>query len=275
MSRKAKYLIDTSAIRAALADSTTSHNQHFQSVVGNTDLYVSVYIRMEFIRRWFCDYVRLALAIDQFRSVSDALVFLEQDFKINNIKGVLAAISKILSQNGLMENNRAAAEEIASLAIASLRMFDKVFPSRIANLCRCQIGGLTPSVDYNDLLKDVRDFYEKFRIPVTDCEVNDFLKLRHPPKSRAKPILVDQGCKKLKVVQNLKEFSDRATHVTCTECSRIGDSIIALEQPMSWCLVHLDNSFNDLCRVLGRTHKQIKSVVAIQKAALGSPPPTV
>ena len=42
------------------------------------------------------------------------------------------------------------------------------------------------------------------------------------------------------------------------------DAIIALEQPPSWCLVHVDTSFNELSRCLERDHVPLKSVIALE-----------
>jgi hypothetical protein len=261
---KTKYLVDTSAVRPALGDSTTAHNQHFAEQVKGGSLWTSTYIRMEFIRRWFCDLVRIALTIEQCDDVSDALIILEQDFSPRNVKGTLACVAHLLRETGAISNNRASAEEVASFAVRWLKLFDRVFPSRIANLCKCQIGGKTPQIDYNHLLDDVRTFYESFLTPVMDCEVNVFLEFANP-RGRAPVLLEDAQVRQLTVGQRLADLTQHNTWVTCKECSTIGDAVIALEQPPSWHLVHLDASFNELCRAHGRPHKQIKSVRAVEK----------
>lgn len=261
---KSKYLVETSAVRPALGSSTTAHNRHFAAQVEGGSLWTSTYIRMEFIRRWFCDLVRIALTIEQCDDVADALVLLEQDFRPRSVKGTLAGIARLLQETGAIRNRRMAAEEVASAAVRWLKLFDKVFPGRIPNRCRCQIGGQTPQVDYNRLLDDLRAFYESFLTPVTDCEVNAFLDLGNP-RGRTAVLLKDARVRRLAVGRRLADLRDHATWVTCKECSAIGDPVIALEQPPSWRLVHLDASFNDLCRARGRPHKQIESVKAIEQ----------
>ncbi len=78
---KTKYLIETSAVRPALGNSTAAHNQHFAEQVQGGSLWSSTYVRMEFIRRWFCDMVRMALTIAQCDDVAGRpCVILEQDF---------------------------------------------------------------------------------------------------------------------------------------------------------------------------------------------------
>ena len=182
---KTKYLVETSAVRPALGSSTPAHNQHFVEQVNGGSLWSSTYIRMEFIRRWFCDMVRIALTIEQCDDVATALVVLEQDFSPRSVKGTLAAIAQILRETGTIANKRMSVEEVGTQAIRWLKRFDKVFASRTPNVCKCQIGGRTPQVDYNHLLDDLRDFYESFLTPVTDCEVNGFLQFGHANGRRA------------------------------------------------------------------------------------------
>jgi hypothetical protein len=264
--RREKYLIETSSIRPALGSSTPAHCRHFDEQTQDGRLWTSTYIRMEFIRRWFCDMIRLALTIEQCSSVSGALFLLEQDFSPRRVKGILAGVAQHLQETGAIWNTRAAAEEVATEAMHWLKQFDKVFPARLSNLCKCQIGGKTPRVAYNHLLDDLHAFHESFMTPVTDCEVNDFLRFDRP-SGRARTLLNDGGVRSLAVGKNLMDLSRGNTWITCKECSAIGDAIIALEQPASCCLVHLDGSFNTLCSSRKRRHKQIRSITAVEREA--------
>ncbi len=261
---KLKYLVETSAVRPALGSSTTAHNRHFAEKTAGGSLWSSTYIRKEFIHRWVCDMIRIAVTIEQCDNVSDALIILEQDFSPRNVKGTLAAVAQMLRETGALDNKRLAEEEVASLAIRWLKLFDKDLASRIANLCKCQIGGRTPAVDYNNLLDDLHSFHEEFRTPVLDCEVNAFLAFVDP-SGRAASLLADPEVCELPVGQKLQQYAAKQTWVTCKECASIGDAIIALEQPPSWCLVHVDRSFNHLCRARDRAHLPLKSVQAINK----------
>lgn len=221
---------------------------------------------MEFIRCWFCELARIAFTIEHLDDVQDALVYLEQDFSQRRNKADIAAIGSFVKEIGPLRNCRAASEEFAGLALRWLKKFDFLFPSRITNLCGCQIGGKTPRIDYNRLLKDLHEFYASFSTPVTDCEVNAFLGLGDA-KGRAARTPDDPAIPKL--AKSLSEYHQKKKWITCTECSRIGDTIIALEQPASWSLVHTDHSFNDLCRVLKKDHVQILSVGAIHSELRG------
>ena len=108
-----KYLIDTSAVRAAIRQSTSDHNEHFSQEVRDGVLWTSFYIRMEFIRRWFCDLARIAFTIEMYSNVDYALISLEQDFSIRNVKGVLASLAIWLRDTGAIRNVHRSAEEVA------------------------------------------------------------------------------------------------------------------------------------------------------------------
>ena len=260
-----KFLVETSAVRPALGDSTPEHCRHFREQVEGGTLFTSVYIRMEFIRRWVCDAIRMALVISQCSDVAEALCILEQDFSPRSVKGALAVIQRCLRESGSMDNTSAAAEEVGRLAVLWLKRFDKVFPARINNVCKCKIGGRSlDDIDFNHLLDDLHTFRETFLVPVTDCEVNAFLDLG-TSRSRVAPLLEDAGVLKTKPGEKLEQLRVDGKWITCKECATIGDAVTALEQPASWCLVHLDGAFNDLCRARGRSHLQIKSVIATQK----------
>jgi hypothetical protein len=260
-----KFLVETSAVRPALGDSTAKHGAHFREQVQGGSLYTSVYIRMEFIRRWICDTIRMALTIEQCSDVAEALCIIEQDFSPRSVKGALAVLQRCLRENGVLDSTHAAAEEVARLAVNWLKRFDRVFAARINNVCNCRIGAKSlEEVDFNHLLTDLHAFREAFLTPVTDCEVNGFLQL-HDSGSRAAPLLTDPAALDTSAGKNLKALQEKQKWVTCKECSKIGDAVIALEQPASWSLVHVDGAFNELCRVREREHLQIKSVLAVER----------
>lgn len=263
MAKKKKYLVDTSAVRPALGHSTPKHCEHFREQAADGELWTSLYVRMEFIRVWFCEAARLAFSIAHFDDVAQALIYLEQEFSPRRNKATVAVVA-FLQQHGPLRNTRQAAEECASLAIGWLAHFDGVFQRRTQNNCRCQLGGRDVSVDYNHILLDLQAFYVAFQEPVTDCEVNDFLALGRP-KGKAQPLLGDQSAAKLPVVKNLQDLQDKGTHITCKECKTIGDAVIVLDTPPSWSILHTDASFNDLCPPAQREHKHIQSVRAFDK----------
>ncbi len=247
-----------------MGQSTPNHCEHFKQETSDGDLYTSFYVRMEFIRRWICEAARLAFSVAHFSSVEGALYYLEQDFRPRQNKAIIATISAFLQQIGPLRSVRAISEECASLAIRWLELFDIVFSRKTANTCGCKIGGLTPDVDFNTLLSDLNEYYKLFLTPVTDCPVNRFLQL-DKKNGRSVPLLNDASAKSLPVVETLVKYSDEGAWIACEQCARIGDAVIALEQPGSWTLVHVDKAFDNLCTTLKRNHKKINAARAFDK----------
>lgn len=262
MTKKTKYLVETSAIPVALRESTPKHCQHFTESVADGVLFVSTYVRMEFIRRWIRDYVKLAALIDHFGNMADALDHVNQEFGIRRVKALNHLVTVVLRQEGEVQNTRAMATEVARIAVAKLRQFDRTFVSRIPNTCGCRIGSRQLRVDFNDLFEDLRAFLRSIDV-VHDCPVNDFLKLGKP--GAAQKLLQHEKARKTKVGAALSKYHEAATRVTCRECQRIGDAVIALEQPKYCCLAHIDRAFDHLCEATGRQHKLILSQRAVEK----------
>lgn len=261
---KKKYLIETSAVRPALGSSTTAHNDLFREFTKDGELWTSVYVRHEFIRRWICDMVRIAIAIDHCDNVRDALILLEQDFAPRSVKGTLACVARLLQENGAIDNKRTAVEEVATQALRWINQFDNVLGKQIPNRCHCQLGGRELNVDYNHILEDLHSFYESFKAPIMDCQVNAFLEFRQL-KGRTALLLANESARSLKVGENLHIYAEKQTWVTCRECVRIADAVIAMEQPPSWHLVHIDSSFDVLCEAHRRPHVRLESVIALDK----------
>jgi hypothetical protein len=157
--------------------------------------------------------------------------------------------------------NRSAAKEFIHLAVGELRKFDRTFKLRTANACGCELGGKNLRIDYNHAFEDVRAFLEWFKSD-PQCGINGFLAFEK--HGRAARLLAGDGVLKTQSGAKLAEFKDAKTEIDCRKCGSIGDAVIALEQPHSWCLVHIDKDFVVLCEVQGRAHKQIPSLRAVE-----------
>jgi hypothetical protein len=264
-----KYLIETSAVPAATNASTEEHGRHYADAVREGQQWTSIYIRKEFIARFFCELAYVASYIGLRTSVRDALILLAQRYSIREIKVDMTAIALLLDQRTAMDNPHIAAEEVARLAINWLKTFDRVFRNRIPNTCGCQIGHKRPSIDYNTLLKDLSDFYEDFTEPVDDCPVNDLVGIGDPA-GRGQALVAEKKTQKVDSVKNLAELLAAGARFVCDECRRIGDAVIALEQPADACLVHIDKAYTKFCPFLGREHKHIKSALAIEKEVIAA-----
>jgi hypothetical protein len=257
-----KYLVETSALLPAIGASTASQCRHYADVVRDGTAWTSVYISKEFIWAFFCELAYAAFFISQRTSVKDALVVLANRFSIRNIKVDLIALATLLESNRAMHSPSIAAEELGSLAIKWLKTFDREFKQRIPNELGCRIGHKRPGIDYDTMLQDLHEFYADFAEPVDDCPVNDFLGIGDPD-GRGQKLVSQAETKKLDAVRNLAKLLEKGSRFVCDECKKIGDALIALEQPEDLCLVHSDHAYNKFCHALERTHKPIKSVIAL------------
>jgi len=263
MTEKPTYLLDTSAALVSLGESTPAHCRHFAAAVADGELHTSVYVRKEFIQRWILGYVRMAFAVYQSSNVSDALFDLSQDFSIRDVKVQSHAIALLLKEKGAIENSRTAAIELGRLAFGELKKFDRRLRSRIPNLSGCRIGEQRLTLDFNRFFQDLRAFVESVE-PVEGCDVNEFLGFT--TNGHACRLLEAQDVQqKTKAGKQLAKLRDQGKWITCKECATIGDAIIALEQPATHCLVHIDNDFKILCTALGRRNKPILSERGVKK----------
>lgn len=265
-----KYLVETSAVPAALGLSTTAHRRHCDEAVRDGRQWTSIYIRMEFIRVFYCELAHMAFFISQRSSVRDSLVLLSNRFSIRKIKVDMIALGTLLEQRSAMHEPALAALEIARLANLWLKSFDRTFREKTPNQVGCLIGNKRPTIDYKTLLQDLNAFYEDFTENVPDCPINDFLGVGNA-QGKAHELLGEEKPRRIDSVKQLAGLMEAGRRFSCDKCRKIGDAVIALEQPEDQCLVHLDKAFNEFCVVLKREHKHLKSASAIDKAAKENP----
>lgn len=247
-----------------MGESTPNHCRDFAHATVDGRYCTSIYIRKEFMRRWICDYIDLAFRVDHYQSLDAAVYHLEQEFKPRALKTGLHALASMLKQKGAVRNTRDMAKEFARLAIGKLHEFDRMFRNRTRNSCGCQIGGKILRVDFNTLFDDLRVFVEAVG-SVDDCPVNEFLRLG--AFGRASMLLEKEGVANTGSGKNLAALHEKRKWIACRDCATIGDCVIALDQPRSCCLVHIDADFDVLCGAAGREHKRVPSQRASEKGA--------
>ena len=140
MPTKKKYLVETSAVRVALDETTPKHFCHFKEVTEDGDLATSIYIRMEFIRRWIAYYARMALKVDHYGNLSHAISHESESFSPRDLKTLIHLLSRLFA-SGKEVSGRTAGKELVHLAVVTLLKFDRRFRSRVSNSCGCRLGG--------------------------------------------------------------------------------------------------------------------------------------
>lgn len=262
--KKPNYLVDTAVARAPIGDLGSLYMDYFTKETAGAKLWTSTYIRMECIRRWVLSRIRVAIYIDLYNDIGEAFIRLEQRFSSRDVKADLSTLRDYVANRG-PNSPRDAAEEIGRLAVHWLRRFDRVFRSRIDCASGCRLGRRPLRADYDSLLEDLSTFYHEFTEPVTDCEVNEFLAFTSA-QGRAARLLKDDRIPMLKPVGKwLDKYCSEKRTITCIECMKLGDAIIALAQQKAYTLLSTDSSFEILCEVLDRKFRQLRSPISVHR----------
>jgi hypothetical protein len=91
-----KYLVETSAVPAAIDASTRPHLKHYDEAVRDGREWTSIYIRKEFIWAFVCELAYAAFYVSQRTSVRDAIRLLGNRFGIRTIKVDLIRLASLL-----------------------------------------------------------------------------------------------------------------------------------------------------------------------------------
>jgi hypothetical protein len=124
------------------------------------------------------------------------------------------------------------------------------------------------NIDFNHLWDDIRQFFQATRI-VLDCPINQFMDFR--PLGRASRLLSHPEVPtRTNSGAALEKVRASGKPITCRECGRIGDAVIALEQPRSMTLIHIDRDFDVLCDALERPHRWLPSERTVENGVPGT-----
>jgi len=174
------------------------------------------------------------------------------------------SIATCLDQKGAMENTRVMALEFIRNASFRLRRFDRVLKRRTRNRCGCEIGSRVLTINYNAPFDSLREFLASVDV-VDNCPVNEFLGLGRASGRAPRLLEVDDVRNDTSSGANLKKFQDGKKWITCTQCKTIGDAVIALDQPQTHVLVHIDKDFKILCQALDKQNQQVLSERAAER----------
>ena len=260
---KSKYLVETSAARAAVGPTTKAHEDAYLALVSNGETYSSYYIRMEFVRRWICIAIKFMVLVKTYSTLREALVRAEQSFKPREVKAYMAFLAEYLSSRDAVTTDEIS-EEVARLAYHWLQRFDRLFPSHIPNKSHCERGGMPLNVrDFSTIVEDLHAFAEKFQNPVKGCKVNHFLRLSDT-RSVANELLSKIDDSKFST-KSINKILEKQKEISYRECETIGDLVICLEQTKQFILVHVDGSFDHLCELRKLRNAKLISVTASDK----------
>ena len=267
---KNKFLIETSAARAAVGPSTKAQEEAYLALTSSGETFSSYYIRMEFIRRWICIAIKFTVLIKTHGSLKEAIVRAEQSFKPREVKAYAAFLADYLDRRNA-HSSEEISEEVARCAYHWLRRFDNIFKSNIPNKSHCERGGMPINVrDFSTIVEDLHLFAEKFQSPVMGCKVNHFLRLND--KRSIAHGLIDKIDDSKYPTKAINKILEKQKAISCRECETIGDLVICLEQTKQYVLIHVDGSFDHLCELRNMKHAKLPSVTACDNAKRDSHP---
>lgn len=274
MAKKAKILIDTSCVLFALDRGLApAVAKQLPLPKRAAAYYTSQYLRMEFFRRWIITGIEVyfqALLTDDF---DDALAYHSQSFSPREVKVVLmwaAKFGKSLPPTSSKEKVEWFGDEVLKFA----RAYDILFSKSVSAKSGCKLGELSLDSHCPTRAQALQDFHERFTSQDKACNLEGLFQF-------------EKGCPRLKMVlkaskedvpdakarraltllkKALCKFIQGKLNLTCRNCSKIGDAIIAMEQPRTHTLYHTDHSFSALCPLLGKKHIAIGSLRKVTSA---------
>lgn len=278
-----KNFLDTSVVRPLVSGSNT-YRSHLEQTVGERR-YISSYIEMEFMRGFvvpvlnFCD----TLTFESVLTVGDALALWSQHFAVREVKTILQFISLVLQDNDL-DTNLPADKQRAAVRLASvIRRSVWRLHARTTNVgadpTHCSRAAIRFEIGEDDPLADMRRYAEAFndaKQHKAKCAVGRFLCERRATDSasvcthlNSLPLNTKTESHK-KLGEELRKALEKGPEgITCQQCKKIGDAVIAITSPGDMNLHHTDESFDYLCPPLRKLHTKVISETAFHSAHRG------
>jgi hypothetical protein len=234
----------------------------------------TLYLRMEFLRRWIVTGIEIYhYARRRKCSISQAITWYEQKFSTREVKITLDWAARYI-QSVLDDPPSEPVERWGWIVLEMARTYDmllgKVSERVVTGCSRGRVQFNSSDMTLHEILSD---FHERFGGTDHTCRLSEavgspelqpaFAMIANCDVS-AYPIRSQKGLAQLR--DNVRELQGKDRVLTCNDCARIGDLLIALEQPPSWILYHVDDIFDALCAAFDRRHVKVRSIAAVGRA---------
>ena len=233
----------------------------------------SLYLRMEFMRRWILTGIRIYIAARRRGSLSWAISWASEEMGSREPKAVAkwaAEYDRVKSRAKLGEAERC--EQFGKLVLRCARDYDLLFRMVNPSKTKCRRGQLAFDYSARSTREALRDFYQRFSAEDHACGLAELLSPEHRcPKARpvvdANPTDVPSNARRAFKALHVKlnELFSTCRVPSCGSCSALGDLLIALEQPRRTTLYTVDHLFDALCPLLGKPHKRLASIRAVAR----------
>ena len=271
-----KHFVDSSVVQPMLLGSST-YKKHFADQFTDEKPYISDYVQMEIKRSCIVPFINFYFLLDMpnIESIGDALAVWSNRFSNREIKAVTRLIGTLIDTHQLNDMSpKDKSEALRRLGFLIKRIESQLrrkFINIGENTTRCAraevllISSQTEQYPISDQLKQFIEKFNDVKGCRSRCRVDDFIlnkfkdeieaffdqtKKLDRPKKRENKGFVD-------ITTNLEKIIDtEGKACSCRMCGKIGDAIIALEMPGNMQLEYTDYSFENLCKVIEKSHKR-------------------
>ncbi len=266
---KRKLLIESSCALAAVRRDWEPELSNQIPPQGKTCAYYkSQYLRMEFFRLWIITGIQVYFEARNIGDITKALDRFSEGYG-RAPKTVLKWAAMYL-QRILADPASEPIEQFGMQVLDLALTYDKTIAKSVSAKTGCKKGEVHIELEGHATLRELlRDFYKRFTAEDHTCKVAELVGTAQGRRGQVNVIrktppdaLVDCPTYKArasykKLRENLIQFLVKRKPPNCRSCYRIGDILIALEQPPRHILYHTDHSFSALCPLLGKRHQRI------------------
>ncbi len=233
------------------------------------------YLRMEFLRRWIKTGTELYFLARRLGSLEEALVTFSQRYSIREVKVVTFWAAKFISALHEAPTD----EPTSKWGTTVLRLaltYDCLFGRFASVKTGCKRGEVRINQSAVTVREALQDFYERFEPEDHICRVGELLEADEGFPLLRRIVRTDRKAHPAESRRGFGTLQCRAKDMLaegglpdCSACWKVGDLLIALEQPPSWVLYHVDHLFDALCPMFDSKHVKVKSISTLSKSKSG------
>lgn len=281
----AKHLADTSVVISFLLGTAAAKKVYRRLLPGAR--YVSKYVSLEFHAACLRRLVEAYFVMDmpQISTIDDGIRYLAHSYKPRQLSmsvNAVGMIARLAALRDLRTDDPADKDRLLEafgeciMRLASV--FDRGFKNTGVDGARCARTAIVLKREFDRQKSALREFataFDEWRSCYAKCDIEGFFLSRRKHRM-AVDRLCTEGAKYQKAEdKGFKDIRNKLQEIVATErgptscqkCSALGDAIITLDAPSNMEIVHIDKSFNALCEILHKQHRQLPSVVRATKDA--------
>jgi hypothetical protein len=225
---------------------------------------------MEFTRSYIVNIVNFYFLLEnpEITSFQDAIAVWSNKYKSNELKAILQLVGNLHNIYEIhdKESAKKAIESYLKLLLVKSRSFFKDTGIDSTRCRRALVPLLIISDNFPEELRQFKIEFDKTFEHQSNCGIYYFLTTKHSSSiSLFLSTKASSSCSKgfESIVEYIAEINKNgASKCTCRMCGNIGDAVICLDCPTNMVLVHSDDSFDDICKIIKQNHNKLHSEIA-------------